>query len=432
MSLSLPSRSLVPFLAGIVVVLAGALVGRAAAGQLSTTPNAQLMASFDQEMEAFMAARQIPGGALAVVRDRRLVYARGYGWADRENRIPATSSSLFRIASLTKPITAVAILKLVEHEHLRLDDRPFEILPFSPALPLDQTPDSRLTDITIRHLLNHTAGWDSRKSSDPMFRSTRIADTVGVARPPAPEAVIRYMLGRPLDFDPGSRYAYSNFGYCVLGRVIEKITSATYEDYVKQHVLAPIGIARMRIGASLQSRRADGEVSYYTSGSRTVRSVFPHTAASVPAPYGGFCLEAMDSHGGWIASVADLARFAAALDDPRHSPLLRPETFRIMYARPDPPVWRHRDGTPTDSYYACGWMVRPVEPYGKANYWHTGSIPGSYGLLVRRADGLSWVALFNQRSENPKLPDTAIDPALHRAADKVSEWPSGDLFRNSR
>src|SRR5262249_38450839 len=130
------------------------------------------------------------------------------------------------------------------------------------------------------------------------------------------------------------------------------------------------------------------------------RPVFPGTGQeTVPWPYGGFHLEAMDAHGGWLASAVDLARFAAQLDVPGRHPLLTADSVRVMYARPAPPVGLEADGTPSAAYYACGWMVRPVGKEGKANYWHAGSLPGTFTLLVRRWDGLSWVVLFNQRSE---------------------------------
>ena len=136
----------------------------------------------------------------------------------------------------------------------------------------------------------------------------------------------------------------------------------------------------------------------------------------------------MDAHGGWIASVVDLARFAAALDDPSRCPLLKAAAFSSMYAPPPAPVSRKPDGSLNDSYYSCGWSVRPVGKNGKANYWHNGSLPGTTTLLVRRADGLSWAALFNQRSEDKNFPDGAIDNALHRAAAAVAEWPAHNLF----
>jgi N-acyl-D-amino-acid deacylase len=339
--------------------------------------------AFDSEIEKFMKARGIPGGALAVVKDRRLVYAKGYGWADREKQLFAAPNSLFRIASISKPVTAVAILKLVEENRLRLDAPVFALL----GLKGD---DPRLTKITINHLLHHTSGWDRDKSFDPMFRAREIAASLGTTPPARPADIIRHMLGQPLDFDPGTRHAYSNFGYCVLGRVIEKITGQPYEQHVREKVLAPLGITRMRIGASLSGGQVPGEVRYYTAGNATTASVFDEPPPRVPWPYGGFHLEAMDAHGGWIASAIDLARFAAALDDPAHSPLLRPETFPTLYAPPEPPVARNPDGSLAASYYACGWSVRPVGETGKANYWHNGSLPGTTTLLVRRWDGLSW------------------------------------------
>ncbi|HTD67462.1 MAG TPA: serine hydrolase domain-containing protein [Candidatus Limnocylindria bacterium] len=398
-------------------------------GCVSKAPAAKklsIVTAFDREMDAFMSARNIPGGALAVVKDRRLVYARGYGWANRERQLRATPDSLFRIASLSKPITGVAIMKLIEDGRLSLDTKALSLLNLHPLVVFIRDPEPRLRDITIRQLLQHTGGWDRAKSIDPMFRSAQIARAAHTTPPATPENVIRYMLGRELDFEPGARYAYSNFGYCVLGRVIEKVTGERYEQFVREHVLAPAGITRMRLGKTLDGQQAPGEVRYYQEA--MANSVFPNTPEKVPWPYGGFALEPMDAHGGWIASAIDLARFAAALDDPLHSPLLKPDTFQIMYAPPPPPASRTANGSLEASYYGCGWSVRPVGQSGKANYWHNGSLPGTSSLLVRRADGLSWVALFNHRSDDKDLPDTAIDPALHRAAAAVDKWPKENLF----
>lgn len=384
------------------------------------------LASFDREMEEFIRPRKIPGAALAVVRDRRLVYIRGYGLADRDLRERVWPTSLFRIASISKPVTAAAVLKLVEQGKLRLDAGVLDLL----DVEADESKpsDERWSKMTLRHLLQHSGGWDRDRSYDPMFRSREIALDLGMKSPAGPREVIRYMLGRPLDFDPGERYAYSNLGYCILGRIIERVSGVPYEQYVRQHVLTPLGIQRMRLGRSLEPARSNGETRYYMPDDEPAESVFDEKPGKVPWPYGGFCLEAMDAHGGWIASVADLARFAAAFHDPARCPLLKAATIGTMYAPPAPPVSRNGDGSLKDFYYGCGWFVRPAGETGKANCWHTGSLPGTYGLLVRRSDGLSWVVLFNQRSKDRDLPDNAIDPALHRAADAVKDWPDEDLF----
>jgi N-acyl-D-amino-acid deacylase len=384
--------------------------------------------AFGREMDQFMTERRVPGGALAVVKDRRLVFLRGYGWANREQKLAVKPNSLFRIASISKPFTAVAILKLAEAGKLDLNAPAFAVAGFEPKASGSKSPDPRLTSITVRQCLHHTGGWDRDASGDPMFRSVEISKATGVPAPAKSETIIRYMLGQPLNFDPGSRFAYSNFGYCLLGRIIEKVAGTSYSEFVQQAVLHPTGITGMRLGASLERDRAGNEVTYYTPDDRRGPSVFPNCPGSVPEPYGTFYLEAMDAHGGWLASAIDLARFAAALDAPEQIRCLKAETLKMLYEPPESPVSRRPDGSLAPMYYACGWNVRP-KGNGKANYWHNGSLPGTFTLLVRRYDGLSWVALFNQRSENSNLPDSAIDGALHRAADSVDEWPDVDLFR---
>ena len=413
-----------------------ALTASVWSGLASITSNAAtsvtVAEAFDREMQQFMKARNVPGGALAVVKDLRLVYTRGYGWADVEKKEPVRPESLFRIASVSKPFTAAGILKLVESGRLDLEARAFDILRLPPVLAPRKWPDARLRHVTIRHLLHHTGGWDRDKSGDPMFQSSEIASAVGGPAPATPEEIIRYMLGRPLDFDSGSRYSYSNFGYCVLGRIIEKISGAGYEQFTRQKVLAPIGIERMRLGRTPEDARVGGEVKYYMPDRAQSSSVFPDVTGNVPVPYGGFCLESMDSHGGWLASAVDLARFAAALDDPKRDHWLKPKTRQILVEPPAPPASRRPNGALGNAFYGCGWMVRRLGGDGQANYWHNGSLPGTSTLLVRRFDGLSWAVLFNQRSNDPKKPDGAIDPALHRAANAVTEWPGYNLFQEGR
>ena len=110
--------------------------------------------------------------------------------------------------------------------------------------------------------------------------------------------VIRYMLSRPLDFDPGTRYAYSNFGYCVLGRLIEKLSGVAYEKFVQEKVLAPAGIKRMRLGASLDGKQAPGEVRYYTRSNEMADNVFPD------GPRKFLCLTAVFISRRWTRTAA--------------------------------------------------------------------------------------------------------------------------------
>ncbi len=391
-------------------------------GTEKATDAAPAFALFDHEIEAFMSERNVPGAAIAVVKDKRLVYAKGYGWADRDRKLSARPDSLFRIASISKPVTAVAVMKLIEDGRLSLEAKAFDLLKLEPVLEKDAKPDARLQSITVRQLLQHTAGWDRDAGFDPMFRPGEIAKVTGTPAPAGPEAIIRYMLGRQLDFDPGTKYAYSNLGYCVLGRLIEKLTGSRYEDFVRKAVLTPCGIKHMTLGRSLDGQQAAHEVRYY-DGEEMEDSVFPDKPGKVSPPYGGFHLEAMDAHGAWLASAVDLAKFAAALHDPAASPLLKAETIREMLAPPPPPL-----ETKDKRYYGCGWSVRLAGPHGEINTGHSGSLPGTATFLTRRWDGISWAMLFNQRSSDKNKPDSAIEPALARAADAVTAWPEHDLF----
>lgn len=333
-------------------------------------------------MRSLLTDHEVPGASLAVTHNGRLVYSRGFGWADADHKQPVQPDSLFRIASISKPITAVAILQLIEQGKLRLDDRVLDLLKLKPT----ELGDPRLADITVRHCLEHSGGWDRDKSFDAMFRPVLIARSLQVDPPAGPNEVIRYMLGMPLDFAPGERYAYSNFGYCLLGRVIECVTGKPYEEHMRTALLAPLGIQRMKIGHTLLDERADGEVMYHDQA-RGPAVLGKSLGEEVPSPYGAWYLEAMDAHGGWIASAADLVRFASALDDPQRSPL-KADSIAAMFSRPN--------YAKDDRFYACGWFVRSVVE-GKQTAWHTGSLPGTSTILVRRHDGLAWSVLFNRR-----------------------------------
>ena len=365
---------------------------------------------------------EIPGGAVAVVKDGKLVLARGYGLADVECDEPVQPDSLFRIASISKPITAVTLLKLVEEGRLDLDAESFGVLEHLQA-PAGTTTNSRTYDITIRQLLQHSGGWDRDRSFDPMFIPERAARKVGATEPASCETIIRFMLGQPPEYDAGTQYAYSNFGYCTLGRVIEKVTRQSYDEYVRSQVLEPMGITRMRIGGTLLDGRAAGEVRYYDyTGARSAHSVFPDVSGRVPWPYGGFYLEAMDAHGGWIASAIDLMRFVSAVDGSRPPAFLQPETLSLMVSRPKPPLWEG-----TSYYYGMGWLVRPIR--NDANWWHTGSLPGTTSIIVRTHHGLAWAVLFNSRPRDSNKLLGELDAALWEAVRGVSRWPSHDLFR---
>lgn len=327
--------------------------------------------TLDDAMLATMDALAIPAVSLAIVRNERLVYAHSYGYADKETNQVATNDSRYRIASLSKPITAIAVLKLSEAGLLSLDDAVFGtngILGDDFGAP---PVDSQKEEITVRHLLDHRSGWINFPD-DPMFRANDLTHA---------QLISDMLANRPLANAPGAKEVYLNFGYAVLGRVIEKVTGGSYEAYTKEMV-APMGIADMAIAGNTLAERLPGEVKYY-------QAEF--------SPY-SMNVARMDAHGGWVSTATDLARFMVHVDRNAHVPDVVSSSLHTLYF----------DG----------------------DFWvNTGSLPGTSSLFVRLDNTFSFVVLANTRTEDDA---ERILKALYAVVREQilmrKEWPSYDLF----
>jgi N-acyl-D-amino-acid deacylase len=308
-------------------------------------------------MASFIAEQKLPGATLAVTRNGKLVYARGFGYADVERKELVEPIALSRIGSISKTFTAVAIMQLVESGTLKLDDRVLDHIKLKPCVAPGSKPDPRWQQITVRNCLQHAGGWDQDKSDDPTDHPLTIAKALGIHPPVAPTDTVRYMMGQPLDFDPGQRFSYSSFGYLTLGRVLEAVTGQPYEFHVKKAVLAPLGIKSMRLGRALLENRAQGEVKYYDRENRTGPAIYPpRVGEQVPVQYGVRNFEGYDSCGGWIASAVELVKFASAFDNPNKCPLLNTASIEQMWARPSGAPGLDGDGKPKTIFYASGWF----------------------------------------------------------------------------
>ncbi len=381
--------------------------------------------SYGQVIGSLMKKYDVPGGAVAVTHDGRLVFAKSWGFSDRDAPDLAHPDDLFRVASVSKQLTSAEILALVEQGKLSLDDKAFDLLSDIQPLP-NTTKNPQLAQITVRNLLQHTGGWNRGATYDPMFISPTVAAALSEPGPASCTDIIRYMLDKPLTHAPGSTYCYSNFGYCVLGRVIEKVTGQPYDASVKSTILAPATVTRTIQGHTLLPLRADGEVLYYTfQGAGLADSVFPTMPGKVPWPYGGWNLEAMDSHGAWIASTIDLLRFQTAIDGRRGTPLLTNASITTMLDNPNVPSCND-DGstTPADPnyWYGFGWQVN-----SSANWWHTGSLDGTATEVVRAANGYGWAAFFNTRPQDAAFFGD-LDSQLWVALNGSSSFLNDDLF----
>jgi len=392
-----------------------------------TGPASPGMSSFDSTMTAFMKQRGITSGSLAVTTQGRLVKATGYSISYNGTKTVAAKqvqpTTLFRVASISKPITATAISRLVQDGKLSLNTPVGNLVDLTP--PPGQTADPRLSGTTIRRLLQHLGGFGDPTVTgfDPMFADRTISSFFKTPLPVSQKQIIEYNSGRALTNTPGATYGYSNYGYMLLGRVIEKVTGMAYADYVKQSVLAPMGITAMRQGRTAQSLVAPNETFYVDYKSST--TVLDTSGQTVPNPYGSWNLENHDSNGGWLASAVDLVRFATIFDLPAKSPVLNQNSVTQTFAKPETGV--NSDGW----YYGFGWEVRPTSGGVGYNSWHNGAFDGTWTWLVRTYNGWSWSALFNQRddtSDRTSSTYSAIDNALWSAADAVTTWPTNNLF----
>lgn len=349
-----------------------------------------------QEMAAvgrkFMDQFFAPALSVAIVRNGAFVFERPFGMADKDVQLQTSPTTLFRIASVTKPFTSVAIFTLIEQGKLNLSDRVF-----GPTGVLDnmygKPPYKQyVTDVTVDNLLTHTSGGWPNDNTDPMFRFNSWDHT---------KLITWAIANLPLTYQPGTHWAYSNFGYCVLGRVIEKVTGQPYKDYVQQAVLTPCGITDMAIAGNTLKQRQPDEAKYFGQFGEN--------------PY-NMNVTRMDSHGGWIANPSDLAKFCTHVGGAPGVPsILKPETIVTM-TTPSP---AYPAGSP--GKYARGWMVRDN---GKGNWWHNGSLPGTTSIMVRTSNGMCWGALTNTRTQPSGTIGTALDEMVWNMVSKVPEWNS--------
>jgi CubicO group peptidase (beta-lactamase class C family) len=353
-----------------------------------------------QTVTNFMTTHGVPGASVAISHEGRLVFAQGYGVTDPATNVAVTPSHLFRIASVSKPITAVAIFRLIEAGLLNLGDRVFGANGLlgttfgTPAAPPNPLYGPNIDQITVQHLLEHTSGW--AQSQDPMF--TQFTWTQA-------ELIDDMLDNQPLTTTPGATYDYLNFGYLLLGRIIEARTGLRYEDAVRQHVLAPCGIVDMHVAGDTLADRRPNEVVYIQQGTWN--------------PY-GIRVSRMDAHGGWIASATDLLRFLVRVD----GFATRPDILSTGSLATMATATTATTATGGAAGYAKGWAVNAA-----GNRWHLGDIAGTMAFLVRTSDEFGWAALFNSRNDAQlNLMRSDLDGMFGTIVGRITDWPPIDLF----
>ncbi|HYK43421.1 MAG TPA: serine hydrolase domain-containing protein [Thermoanaerobaculia bacterium] len=329
---------------------------RAQPVQAPPGPLGEAQSKVEAAVSTSMSKQRISGLSVAVATDGQFRWSHGYGFADLENSVPFTASTVWRLGSISKPLTAVAAMQLAESGRLELD---VPIQRYCPAFPEKGKP------ITTRHLLGHLSGIRHYAPGEN-FNSTRHYEGV--------TAALDAFKNDPLLHDPGT-YTYSTYGYVVLGCVVEGASSHKFADEVREKVTAPAGMEQTRPDdvEAIVPRRARG---YQKNPSGEFRNAaLADTSNKVPG-------------GGFVSTSPDLIRFALALQQGR---ILKPETFRQMQV-----PMKTTDGKESPYF---GWTI--ADRKGDKVLSHSGSQQGtSTYLLMVPAKGFAVAIIANTQSVN--------------------------------
>jgi len=368
----------------------------------------------EKTVNSFLKRWSIAGASVAVAKDGKLIYARGFGYSDTASKAEAEPYSQFRIASISKLVTAIGIMKLQEEGKLSVNDTVFGPRGILNDSYFENPKDKRVYGITVAHLLSHEAGW-SQLYGDQMFMPTVIAQAMGVKTPVDTKTIVRFALDKRLQYTPGKGKAYSNLGYSILGLIIEKVSGMSYEEFCQKTIFEPLGIYDMKIAGNLPSEKAPFEVTYYIPSDIALKPCIYDINEMVQPCYGGNDIRALGGAGAWISTAPDLMRLLLAVDGFNTRPdILSDQSIRFMTDN-------------SNGFAPVGWKGTLMD----GTWWRTGSFPGSAGMLKRQSDGISWVVLFNSSAWNGPEIYSYISNMMNKVVMKIDPWPQYDLFTYS-
>lgn len=327
-----------------------------------------------------------PGLAVLVAQDGKIRFEKGYGLADREQQVPVTPQSTFRIGSVTKQFTALAILKLQAEGKLSVQDKLTKYIPDFP----------RGDEVTLRHLLTHTSGIHSyTDETDFMGRVTNATTT---------EAIIGLMKKYPYDFDPGAKWHYDNSGYVLLGWIVAKVSGQSYADFVRESFFQPLGMTNTGV------YRAQAGLPHEALGYSLEKTAFQR-ALNWDMSWAG-------SAGALYSTVGDLYRWNEGLFNGR---VLDAASLKAAFA----PVNVSDGQTNSDTGYGFGWFINQYR--GLREISHGGGLQGFSSFLLRLPEArFTVVVLANASPGRPKADPSHVAHQLADMflADKLAPQPT--------
>ena len=366
----------------------------------------------DKKVRSYMRKWHMKGASLAITRGDSLVYAKGYGWADEEKGQEMSPRNILRMASVSKLITAAGIMVLHDRGDLNIKDTvfgPSGILNDSTITALIR--DKNYYKITVEHLMRHQAGF----RRDPLFSSRDVMHQLQLDHAPEAEDFYRVVLNRRLKFAPGSWQSYSNFGYLLLSKIIEKVSGMPYDEFIRTEVLEPAGCYDMHIAGTYYEDKRDNEVRYYThEGDGKYIEEYTDSDVMVERCYGGNNIPMLSGAGAWCGSPAEIARFVSSIDGrPEVPDIISKESVELM----------------TDYYdrdtFSLGWN----DTHPEKGWSRSGTLAGTTALVKLFPDGECWVFISNTSTwKGPRQANYTNE--LFRSCRKSfsSKLPQRDMF----
>lgn len=366
----------------------------------------------DKEMKRYLRKWEMKGASVAIMRNDSLIFAKGYGWADEEEEIKMEAGHILRMASVSKLITAIGIMKLQDEGRLNIKNKVFGPEGVMKDSDLDTLiRHSAYEHLTIEHLLRHQGGF----YRDPLFSSKDVMNQMRLDHPPTADDFFRLILPKRLRYKPGTTHRYSNFGYLLLSRIIEHVTGKSYEQYIKEEILAPAGCHDMHIAGNYYEDRRENEVRYYTHrGEGQFIEEYTGSGNLVERSYGGNNIPLLSGAGAWCGSTAELARLVASIDG-------RDEVPDIISKKAVDQMIEYFD----QSTFSLGWN----DTTPGVGWSRTGTFSGTSAIIKYFPDGECWVFISNTSTWRGPRQARQTD-ALFKKCRKLysKKFPARNLF----
>lgn len=366
----------------------------------------------DKEMKRYLRKWEMKGASVAIMRNDSLIFAKGYGWADEEEEIKMEAGHILRMASVSKLITAIGIMKLQDEGRLNIKNKVFGPEGVMKDSDLDTLiRHSAYEHLTIEHLLRHQGGF----YRDPLFSSKDVMNQMRLDHPPTADDFFRLILPKRLRYKPGTTHRYSNFGYLLLSRIIEHVTGKSYEQYIKEEILAPAGCYDMHIAGNYYEDRRENEVRYYTHrGEGQFIEEYTGSGNLVERSYGGNNIPLLSGAGAWCGSTAELARLVASIDG-------RDEVPDIISKKAVDQMIEYFD----QSTFSLGWN----DTTPGVGWSRTGTFSGTSAIIKYFPDGECWVFISNTSTWRGPRQARQTD-ALFKKCRKLysKKFPARNLF----